>query len=365
MLIGVDAGCLGIKDKRLKVGVYQVAKNLLESLGKSDKKNRYLLYSFYPIEKAVMKSFGPSMKNVVVTPVRGWMKIWLPMRVRKDMPDVFLALSQAVPSYMPFRKKPYTIGFVYDLAFEKFPKMYPSSLSKLKRETLNAAESSDIILTISENSKKDLIKFYRTKSKKIQVSYPGVSKKFKSIGKKYKSKKPYFLFVGALKMTKNVPGILRAFFYFLEKAHLDFELYVVGVDKWFDNEIKHVSRYDKGNNIKFLGFVKEDKLASLYRGSTAFVSPSFYEGFGLPILEAMKSGVPVIGGKTGSTPEVLGNAGILVNPKDYKEIGEAMRDIVKNPRKRKSMIARGLKRTSKFAMDKFCEDVLNLINTRR
>ncbi|MEX2013157.1 MAG: glycosyltransferase family 1 protein [Candidatus Levyibacteriota bacterium] len=266
---------------------------------------------------------------------------------------------------MPLRKKPYTITFFYDLAFEKFPKMYPESFSKLKRESRNSAETSNAILSVSDSTKKDLIKFYKTGVKKIRVSYPGVSKKFKAAGKKYKSKNPYFLFVGSLKKTKNVPGIIKAFHYFLKKSGLNFDLYIAGGDKWFDNEIRQVSKNTLGSSVKFLGFVEEDKLASLYRGATAFVSPSFYEGFGLPMLEAMKSGCPVISSKSGSVPEVVENAGILVNPNSQKEIGEAMITITRNLKKRTSLVNRGLKRAEDFSWIRFAEDVMDLINKRR
>ncbi len=357
MLIGVDCGCLGIKDKRLKVGVYRLAINLLETLGKLDKKNTYLLYSFYPIEKPLLRKFGSKMKNIVVRPARGWMKIWLPLRISRDKPDVFLALGQAIPRYLRFDKKPYTIGFFYDLAFEKFPKMYIESLSKLKKNSREAAMKSDVILTISESSKKDIVKIYNIKKSKIKVSYPGIPQEFSTAGEKYKSKKPYFLFVGSLKKTKNVPGIIKGFLFFLEKSKLDFDLYIVGGDRWFDREIEQSTK-----NIKFLGFVNDKKLVALYRGAVAFVSPSFYEGFGLPILEAMVIGCPVIGSNAGSIPEIVGDAGILVNPKSYEEIGEAMLDISKNPKKRKAMIKKGISRAREFSNTSFAKDVLNLMN---
>ncbi len=357
MLIGVDCGCLGIKDKRLKVGVYRLAINLLETLGRLDKKNTYFLYSFYPIEKSLLRKFGSRMKNIVVRPARGWMKIWLPLRISRDKPDVFLALGQAIPRYLRFDKKPYTIGFFYDLAFEKFPKMYIESLSKLKKNSREAAMKSDVILTISENSKKDIAKIYNIKKSKIKVSYPGVPADIGSRGSKYKSSKPYFLFVGSLKKTKNVPGAIKGFLYFLEKSRLDFDLYIVGGDKWFDDDIKM-----KNKNIKFLGFIEDNKLASLYRGAVAFVSPSFYEGFGLPILEAMASGCPIIGSNTGSVPEIVGEGGILVNPNRYEEIGQAMLNISKNSKKRKAMIKKGIIRAKEFSNMTFAKDVLNLMN---
>lgn len=358
MLIGVDCGCLGVKDERLKVGVYAVAKNLLENLGKIDKRNNYLLYSFYPIEKSLMKKFGPRMKNVIVNPTKFWMKIWLPYRITKDKPDVFLGLSQAVPSYFPFTARPYTISFFYDLGFEKFPQMYPGFLSKLKRNSLYAGKNSHAILSISKSTKKDIINLYHIKPSKIKVSYPSVGKEFSRSGKKYKSKKPYFLFVGAMKQTKNIPTLIKAFNYFLEKSGLKFDLYIVGGDKWFDKGIEK-----KNKNIKFLGFIKDEtRLASLYRGAQAFVSPSFYEGFGLIFLEAMKSGCPVITSNVGSTAEVVGEAAILLNPKNYKQIGEAMIEVYKDKRKRKLMREKGLKKSREFSWEKFTSDVLSLIS---
>src|SRR5438034_10973470 len=103
MKIGVDAGCLGIKDDRLKVGVYRVAVELLRQLGKIDKANRYYLYSFYPIDKKLMESFGPRMSNVLVVPSRGWMRIWLPFRILSQRPDVFLGLNQALPRKIAYQ----------------------------------------------------------------------------------------------------------------------------------------------------------------------------------------------------------------------------------------------------------------------
>lgn len=362
MIIGVDCGCLGIKDKRLRVGVYEIAKNLLQNLAKLDRKNKYLLYSFYPIEKKLLKTFGSQMENVVVGPVRGWIKIWLPLRLKKDKPDVFLALSQTVPSAIPFGHKPYVIDFFYDLAFEKFPHMYPGSLSKLRRNTKKAACKSDVIVCVSKNSKKDLEKIYKINSRKIKVFYPGLSKIFTSYGSPYKANKPYFLFVGALKRVKNVPGLIKAFYYFLENSQKDYDLYLVGGDKWLDGDIEDLIRKNKNENIKIMGFVDDKKLARLYRGAVAFVSPSFYEGFGLTFLEAMKSGCPVIGSNSGSVPEIVSSAGILINPTDHKKIGKAMLDVSQSLEKRQSLSRRGIERANAFSWIKFSKEVLMLIN---
>ncbi len=358
MLIGVDCGCLGVKDERLKVGVFRLVEDLLVTLGKLDKKNTYYLYSFYPIDKSLLKFFGSRMKNIVVRPTRGWLKIWLPLRISRDNTDVFLGFGQSIPRYLSFEKKPYTISFFYDLAFEKFPKMYNDDLSKLKRNSREAAAKSDVILTISESSKKDISKIYGVKKLKIMVSYPGLHKDFKQSGKKYKNKNPYFLFVGSLKKGKNVPNIIKGFLLFLEKTGKDFDLIIVGGDKWFDEQIEK-----NNSNIKFLGNSSDEKIRSLYEGAVAFVSPSFYEGFGFPMLEAMALGCPVISSNISSIPEVVGDAGILVNPNNYKEIGNALIEVSGNSRKRKSMIKKGLERSKQFSNIKFGKDVLSIINS--
>lgn len=367
MLIGVDAGCLGVKDERLKVGVYQMAKNLLLELGKIDQQNSYLLYSFYPLEKKLLLKFGRRMHNVVVRPSRGWLKIWLPLQLLKDKPDVFLALGQSLPQKLPFSPLLYTIGFVYDVAFEKFPVMYSTSLAKLQKNSREVVKNSNFILTISNSTKEDIVSLYGISAKKIKPIYPGVSKVFNPKGDKYNSEKPYFLFVGALKKIKNVPAVINGFSYFTKKTGLDYYLYLVGGDKWWDPGIKNI--LDKTplkvqQQVKFLGFVDKEVLASLYRGATAFASPSFYEGFGLTFLEAMASGCPVIGSKSGSIPEVVGDCGILVNPESSEEIGEAMIKMVKDKNFRNVCVKKGVRRVKDFTWEKFAKTVLNYIRVQ-
>ncbi len=362
MLIGVDAGCLGIKDERLKVGVYQTTKNLLIELGKIDRKNNYLLYSFYPINKKLLSEFGERMENVVVKPSRGWQKIWLPIRIVKDKPDVFLALSQAIPLKLPFSPPLRTIGFIYDIAFEGFPDLYPDSFLRMRKNTREVVKHSDCLITTSNSSKKDIVKFYEVNPQKIVVSYLGISDVFKLYGKKYQSEKPYFLFIGALKRIKNIPGAIKGFSYFIETSQLDYYLCIAGGDKWLDSGIKKALKkvpLEVRERIKFLGFVSEEELSSLYRGATAFVSPSFYEGFGLTFLEAMSLGCPVIGSNRGSIPEVVSDCGILVDPENSKEIGEAMICMAKNTELRNKYIKKGLKRSRQFTWNFLAKEVMN------
>ena len=152
MKIGVDAGMLGITDERLQVGVWRVAKELLTQLGRMDKVNTYVLYSFRPIPKDVMQSFGHAMTNRVLSPSLGWMQVRLPIELLLRPVDVFLGLSQALP--MTATK---TIGVVYDLGFLKHPALYPNSAAKLVSQTQYLTRTADAIMTISEAIKKKLV----------------------------------------------------------------------------------------------------------------------------------------------------------------------------------------------------------------
>lgn len=369
MIIGVDAGCLGIKDKRLKVGVYQFAKNFIEEIGKQDKKNQYLLYSFYPINPSVYKKYK-NIKNIVVRPSRGWNKIWLPLKLIRTNPDIFLALNQSLPETYLLSPKYKIIGFIHDLAFEKYPEMYDGSLEKLRINSKNLVEKSDVIVTFSKSTKKDVVHYYKANREKIKVLHQGINSPSRCAACATPpgrwGNQRYFLFVGALKRIKNVPAIIKSFSYFLEKTNLDYRLKIVGGNKWMDPQIKETLNslsLEARERIDLLGFVSENDLRKLYSRAFAFVSPSYYEGFGIPFLEAMASGVPVIASSKGSLSEIVDDSGILVNPKNHKEIGEAMVKLVKNKKLRNNFIKKGLKNVKKFSWKEFTKEIFRLINS--
>lgn len=359
MKIGVDAGCLGVKDKRLQVGVYQVTFNLLRELGKIGRQNEYLLYSFYPVSSEVMAQLGPKMTNIVVRPAFGWNYFALPLRLIKERPKVFLGPNQSLPIFCPCP----SVVIVYDLAFEHYPEFYPDSYRKLKKMTYNTVNRAQQIIAISESTKNDLMRLYQTPSKKIKVVYPGYNKEIFKKGRDL-SKDNYFLFVGALKRIKNIPVLMRGFSYFLEKSKKRYNLVLVGSDFWLDPQIKPtITQLKLEKMVKILGYVPTKKLVGLYQQATAFISPSFYEGFGLTLLEAAACGCPVIAGNKGAVPEVIGNAGILLQPDNPQEIGQAMLKVVGDQRLRSEMIKKGLERTKYFSWEKFAQGVFKIIES--
>jgi len=281
MIIGVDAGALSITDERLKVGVWRVTYNLLKELAEIDTKNEYRLYSFLPITE----QFGTNFKNIVVRPRFGWSRISLPIELRLHPVDVFLGLSQMVP-FCSAKK----IGFIYDLAFLRYPEAYPKSLEKLRNQTKYLIEQSDTIVTISEASKKEIGK------SNIVVAYPGVDPRFSRQGKKHHEKRPYVLMVGALKRIKNIPLAMRII------KETPYDLVLVGGNYWEDPAI--------GKEVKRTGYISDRELAEYYRGARALLVTSLWEGFCLPAVEALACGCPVVYKKTGSLPEIIGKDGM-------------------------------------------------------
>jgi len=357
MNIGVDAGAIGITDERLKLGVYWVNVNLLRELGKLDKANNYFLYSFAPIDREVMESFGPRMVNRALFPQRGWATVRLPLELKLHPVDLFLGLSQFIPS-----SKSHNIGFIYDLGFLRHPEAYPGSQIKLAQNTDNLVDRSDHIITISQIVKDDVQSRYMLDSQKVAVAYPGVDEIFVPKGPMHSGKNPYFLFVGALKPGKNIPFLLRGFARFLSTQKKDIELYLLGGEYWKDPQIQNeINSLDLGTRVNKLGYVPDTELASYYRGAVAFVSPSPYEGFCLPAVEAMACGCPVIGSTTGAFPEVVGGSGILVDPHDAEALAKAMTEMAGNKQKRNMYVKKGLIKSKKYSWKTFAQKVFDLL----
>jgi len=361
MKIGIDAGCLGIADERLKVGVYRLVFNLVKELGRLERLGRLgknweiLLYSFLPIKKAVMREFGPGVKNVVVGPSFGWNIFWLPLRLFKNRPDIFIAPSQSLPAFCPCSE----IVIVHDLAFERYPQFY-KDFRRLRKNTLRAVKKAKKVIAVSRATKKDLIDFYRVSPKKIVVAYEGCESVFKPSARK--NDKPYFLFVGALKPIKNIPRILEAYALFLKKTGRDIPFLLAGGDLWSDKGIEPtIKRFGLEKKVRFLGFVPQKKLVTLYQRALVFISPALWEGFGLTLVEAMACGCPVIAGNTGAQPEVVGKGGILIDPKNVSEIALAMEKLAGDENLRRKISQDGLKQAKRFSWEKFGEKIIGLI----
>ncbi len=357
MVIGVDAGALSVTDERLKVGVYRVSLHLLQQLASRDQQNKYRLYTFQKLSEDVMSYMGEQCENVVLWPSAGWFSVRLPLELRVHPVDIFLGLSQAIPVSTATN-----IGFVYDLGFLHHPEHYPDSYDRLKQMTADLVGRSKHIITISQSSAADLHQRFHVAIEDITVAYPGVDERFTTEGDVNIGDRPYFLFVGSLKRSKNIPMLLRAFARFIETTDKTYDLYLVGGDFWVDPEIAETIEGERlSDRVKLMGFVNDDTLPSLYRGAVAFVSPSSWEGFCLPAVEAMACGCPVIGSTTGAFPEVVRDAGILVDPVDQAELSRALTQVLDVDR-RSHMVAKGMRNAKQFTWSGFAVDVYQVIH---
>jgi len=173
---------------------------------------------------------------------------------------------------------------------------------------------------------------------------------------------PYFLFVGALKPGKNIPTLIRAFGKFLAGQKKKYNLYLVGGDFWLDKEIdKEIKKYKLGSRIMKLGVITDGELAECYRNAVALVLPSLHDGFCLPVVEAFASGCPVIGSTTSAMQEIIGDAGMTVDPHSPKGFADAMAKIADNKKFRTSLVQKGIIRSRAYSWDIFGKSVLRAI----
>jgi len=270
--------------------------------------------------------------------------------------DIFHSLSGCVPKKADFK----TIMTIHDLAYYYFPDyLTPPTIKFFKKYYMESAQSADALIAISESTKKDIMKFWEVPEDRIHVIHHGVSDKYferkpdneiLETKKKYSIPGDYFLFVGELNYRKNIHTLIKAFEIF-QRENKGCKLVLTGkLQKGtYGNTINSIIK-ETGlkNDIIFTGRVTMDELFCLYQGATAFVFPTLYEGFGLPVLEAMASGTPVISSNTSSIPEVAGDAAILVDPEDKEAVAEAMLEILNKPDLSDILVQKGLVRGKDF-----------------
>jgi glycosyltransferase involved in cell wall biosynthesis len=257
------------------------------------------------------------------------------------------------------------VGVVHDLNFEHFPEYLPGNVaSYYKKWFKRAVEKSARLATVSQFSKDDLIKTYSVDPSKIDIVYNGVSEHFKPLNQhqikatreEFSNGKPFFLFVGSLHPRKNILNMLLAFDEFKMQTGSDFNFLIVGKEQWWNHEMKVAFNNLKHQaDIIFAGRQPDENLAKITASAFAMMYVSHFEGFGIPVIEAMKCHVPVITSNITSLPEVAGDAALLVNPKDVIEISRAMQQLVNNDQLRNSLIQKGEEQQQKFSWDKTAE----------
>jgi len=255
---------------------------------------------------------------------------------------------------LPRRKK--STATIFDFSCWTTPEHHtPENVAATKHYADHILKASDGLIAISAHAGEDAVAILRIPRDRIRVIYPGVAEPFFcvtpteacAVRKRLQLHAPYFLFVGCIEPRKNVPGLIRAYQQLPETFRRDAQLVIAGPFGWASESVRHLLM-SSGNNVRYLGYVPEADLPGLIRGAIGLVYPSYYEGFGLPVAQAMAAGIPVIGSDRGSVPEVIGDGGLCVNPDSTDELSSAMQRIATDSELSGSLAAEGKLRASRF-----------------
>ncbi len=301
----------------------------------------------------------------VVKPDFIWSQMSLPIHLFTNRkPDVFFSPAHYAPRVSPAP----TVVTIHDLAYKFFPNEFLSGdLYKLNKWTGYSVKKASKVICVSEHTREDLLKLYPEVSNKTSVVLNGYRsdksiRSVKSIKSVANANTPYILFVGTIQPRKNITTLIEAFEKFVE-THPDFELKIVGKKGWLYTEtLNRIESSSVSKQIKYLGFVSESELVALYKNAYATVLPSLYEGFGLPVLEAMSQGSLVIASNTSSLPEVGGDAVLYCNPDDSKTITDALEKL-QDSKLRTTLLLKAENQLKKFSWDKCAEETLNVIKS--
>jgi len=346
----------------IRVGSSEFCYQLLINIARIDSNNNYYIYLPTSPTQDMPKE-KEDWNYEVFTSRKMWTLIGLTKKLAKDANklDVFFSPTH----YLPFNTGCNVIS-ILDVSYLKFPELFTKKdLLKLKYWGKYSVGRAQKIITISESSKNDIIKAYRVKPEKVAVVYPGIKKieasktlNMEELKSKFGISNKYILFVGTLQPRKNISRLIHAF----SKLETDKELVIVGRKGWqFDEILQAPEKYNVKDRVVFIHDAGDADLPSLYKNAEFFILPSLYEGFGLPVLEAMSYGAPVITSNVSSLPEAGGDAALYVDPEDASDIAIKMQKLLNNEDLRKDLIKKGHEQVKKFSWEKSAKEALAVL----
>lgn len=263
---------------------------------------------------------------------------------------------------------------IYDLTFIKYPNYIDSVVKTYTERVKRCLQWTDLVLTISESSKKDIIEYLNVEPEKVYVTplasryYPNylseeVAQRLEKQAN-YDFSKPYLLFVSTIEPRKNINTIITAFNFLKEKYKIEHQLILIGKKGWnYEPIFAAIENSPWKNQIHHLNYLSNELVALFYSKADVFVYPSYYEGFGLPVLEAMTLGAPVVTSNTSSIPEVTGDAAILIDPNDSIQLAEAILKIISDSHLRQKLVNKGKERAKLFSWEKTAKETLKAYRT--
>ena len=327
-------------------GIGTYIRNLIASLGELDQENRYVLFvGQQGIQELpdLPENFRAVVERSPSYSVRELVALsWRLFRLRLDL---YHSTHYVLPAVVPCR----AVVTIHDIIHLLYPEFLPSALAFFyaQRMIRRSLSRGDRIIAVSQNTKTDLMDYFKVDGRKIRVVYSGVTDRYRqrlaaaeiaARQEEFGINRPYLLFVGNPKPHKNLDNVVKAYARAREIYEFDADLVCVGDREGMEFKIRQrAEQMGLTDRIRLVGHVPEEALPALYQGATLFVFPTLYEGFGLPVGEAMACGVPVISTTGGALPEVVGDAGLLVPPAHPKALANAIRDLLNNPTRAKEL----------------------------
>lgn len=350
MRIAIDASRSTVKRSTgTEHYAYQLIKHLIGLNDQLPEPNQLDLYFREAVDETLFPK-SPHVQQMEISQKRLWTHLGFAKALWPSRPDICFVPAHTLPFIFPGK----ACVTVHDLGYKHFPEAHPfQQRLYLDLTTRFSAKRAQVVLVDSEATAQDLVHFYGIDERKMRLVYPGVEIHQKSpldaigLRQKYGLPARYFLFLGTLQPRKNIERLLQAFDRFQKEAGSEsVGLVLAGAKGWLYDE-----KWAEGiPNITFTGYVDEVDKGLLYQEAEAFVFPSLYEGFGFPVLEAMHCRTPVISSQTSSLPELVGEAGLLVDPLNIEAMAAAMQAILK-PEIRAPLIQKGLEQVRLFTWE--------------
>jgi glycosyltransferase involved in cell wall biosynthesis len=352
---------IGIDARKLHdFGIGTYIRNLLRQLTRLDRQTEFVVLC-RPEDCSTVAALGENVRAVAET-ARNYSvseQVRIPLALKREGVTLFHAPHYVLP---PLVRCP-SVVTIHDCIHLMFPQYLPNRLALAYARTSirMAAQRATRVMTVSESSKRDILRFVETQPEKIDVIYNSYDERFGvepreedvvRVRERYQLNDPFVLYAGNVKPHKNLKRLIDAFHLLRQRGLDDLKLVLIGdeISKYAALR-RAVHQHQLHKHVRFLGYMPEETLAVMYRLAGVFVFPSLYEGFGLPPLEAMASGTPVVTSNISSLPEVAGDAAILVDPYDPAAIADGIQRVLTDDELRRALRQKGLARAGQFSWE--------------
>lgn len=339
-------------------GIGTYVKNLLRQLSRIDHETDYVLFCQHA-DQPIARQLGENFRTVTESSGQYSVteQLSVPFHLGRTSPHLFHTPHYVLPVLTPCR----SVVTIHDCIHLIFPQYLRHRMAHAYARTMfwTAVHRASRILTVSEASKKDILRFFGVPSERVTVIYNAIDERFYDepsedqmvkVRERYQLHDRFLMYAGNVKPHKNIERLIDAFVLLRKKGRDDLKLLITGSEiSRYATLRRAVHRHNLHQHVRFLGYQSEETLAALYRLAEVFVFPSLYEGFGLPPLEAMASGTPVVVSNVSSLPEVVGDGGLLVNPYDPQAIADGVAKVLDDDQLRRDLTARGLVRARAFS----------------